>query len=168
MAHQEAALLIGMAAALVLVLAAVLLSGLPNSMDLGLTPNTSLPFAFGEPKPTVAGLPDLTTTGVSITLEDPACYDGESMGLRATIANIGLGFAGAFVVEIDGTAALVDGLAGGASTSIWLPGYSQEPSVVVDATDLVVESNEDNNVFHELVPVPTLPPPCAVLTDIPS
>ena len=167
MFRQKTAILISLVAAVLLILAAVSLSSLTASISVMLTPEAFLPYVAGQSKPTVAGLPDLTITYVTITLEDPTCYDGESLGLRAHIANLGVGHAGAFVVEINDAAASVDGLSGGASTSVWLPGYTHEPFVVVDATDLVVESNEDNNAFHELVPIPTLPPPCAFLTETP-
>ena len=112
-------------------------------------------------------LPDLIVPYVSITLEDATCYDGSAMGLRARIQNIGLAPAGTFVVKIDAAAVTVDGLAAGETTSVWLPGTSGQPQVAADATDLVEESNEENNTFNNLVPIPTLPLPCDLLTKTP-
>lgn len=59
-------------------------------------------------------------------------------------------------------------LAAGASTSTWVPGYSSQPYIVIDAADQLLESDEENNVFNELLPIPTLPLPCADLTATPD
>jgi len=65
------------------------------------------------------------------------------MGLRARIDNIGLAPAGEFVVEIEGVAVTVDGLAAGDSTSVWVSGYSQQPLAIADVTEVIVESMEE-------------------------
>ena len=85
-----------------------------------------------------------------------------SLGLAAGIKNVGSGHAGPFVVEANGSRQTVTlELAPGQSTELWFPGYAggvQE--VLVDATFQVQESNEDNNRYSEMVPIPTPPPTC--------
>lgn len=105
-------------------------------------------------------LPDLTVNSVAVTLEDPKCYDGSPMGLRIHVSNRGLGDAALFVVKANDTSVDVEGLAAGESTSVWVASYSLEPDVSVDATNLVDESDEENNTFKGMIPIPTLPAPC--------
>ena len=146
------------------VVTTVTLTNSATPLSVTLTPQAYLPYLMKE-EPTPNGpLPDLTINYVRITLENASCYDGSSLGTRAVIANIGLGDAGPFVVDIDSTAVIVDGLAAGSTTSVWVPGYLLKPTVIVDATNMVPEANESNNFFHEYVPIPTLPLPCPTPT----
>lgn len=122
------------------------------------------PTATATHTPTPVGsLPDLTISSVQVTLENPIpCNDGSPLGTRANIANSGNDNAGSFTVEINSVQTTINGLAAGASTSVWVPGYlSGQPTVAIaDVLNTVTESDENNNVFSGFVPVPTPPPPC--------
>jgi len=159
--------LIMIGSAVILIMIAAACTGPAASIGVTSTPKVFLPLIENQTQSTETELPDLIVPYVSITLENATCYDGSAMGIRARVQNIGLGHAGPFVVEIDNGAITVDGLAAGESTSVWLPGTSSQPLVVADATDLVEESNEENNTFNELVPIPTLPLPCDLVTKTP-
>jgi hypothetical protein len=90
--------------------------------------------------------------------------------VRLWIVNLGAA-AGPFVVEINGVQVPVaEGLPAGQSTSVWVPGYvnGAENVATVDATSLVAESNEENNAFSAMLPIPTPPPPCTAVPDTPS
>ena len=90
-------------------------------------------------------------------------YTSTALGLRVSIDNQGDSPAGPFVVVAYGAQAIeVPGLESGAAVSLWLEGYaySSENTVLVDATHMVVESDESNNVVARLLPIPTLPPAC--------
>ena len=150
-------------AAVVVILAAVVFSSPAASIGVTQTSDDFLPFVAKEPAG--SGLPDLIINSISITLEDPTCYDGNKpFGLRVFMENAGLGDAGSFVIEVEGVTAVVNGLAAGERSSVWLRAYSVQPLAIIDATNLVAESDEENNVYNELLPVATLPPPCAILT----
>lgn len=108
-------------------------------------------------------LPDLIVEHVTITLEDTHCFYGQPLGIRVWVRNVGEGDAGPFVVDVNGDQVLVaEGLTAGAVVSLWFSGYvhGTEQRVEVDATFLVTESHEDNNIFLGLVPIPTPPIPC--------
>lgn len=134
-----------------------------------LTPDAYLPYIVQDGTPFPGPLPDLMVPYASITFKDPTCYDGHSrLGLRVEINNIDQGDADSFVVSIDQSSVTVDGLAGGSSTSVWVQDWSGQPLIFVDATDRILESNEGNNVFNKILPVPTRPIPCAFLTATPN
>ncbi|MGD8736260.1 MAG: DUF5107 domain-containing protein [Anaerolineae bacterium] len=123
------------------------------------TPTATLQAA--EPSP----LPDLAFRSVKIELETAAdCgYDDTALGLAIVIENKGEADAGPFVVEALGERQTVDGgLAAGQEVRIWFQGYGylQENPVLLDATSAIDESDEDNNSFSEMLPIPTLPPTC--------
>ena len=142
-------------------------------------PSTARPTRTATPSPTPtppqggasdstgAGtlLPDLVITGIAVQLESGGdCgYTSTALGLRVSIKNQGDNPAGPFVVVAYGSQAIeVPGLESGAAVSLWLEGYaySGENTVLVDATHMVVESDESNNVVARLLPIPTLPPTC--------
>ncbi len=109
---------------------------------------------------------------MQITLErGGACdYTSTALGLRVYVGNVGGSAAGPFVVEANGLRqTVVEGLAAGATTSLWFERYVYlgNNTVTVDATDLVEESDEANNQRSELVAIPTLPPTCTA-TPTPS
>lgn len=145
---------------LITMLSAAACTGSAGSTAATSTPESYLPVTVNEGTP-VESLPDLVINSVAITLENARCYDGSSMGTRVNVSNIGSGDAGMFSIAIDDTSVGQSGLAAGETTSVWVSVYSNQPYVVVDADSGVEESNEDNNIFDDLVPIPTLPPPCA-------
>lgn len=117
------------------------------------------------PTPTMGSLPDLIPVSMAIELENPGCLiPGDNLGVRVWVQNAGTANAPAFVVDVNGAQQPVTGgLAAGASTSLFFPGYNTFPDpnvTVVDATFVVAESNEGNNILSQVLPVPTPPVPC--------
>lgn len=162
-------LLIIFFASMIVILGIITFTPPTASIGVTLAPGAYMPYIVQKSTPVAGPLPDLIVPYASITLEDPTCYDGHSsMGLRVFIDNIDQGDAGLFVLDIDQTSVTVDGLAGGSSTSVWIQRKSYKPLIMVDATDLVFESDEGNNVFNEILPVPTRPVPCSFLTATPD
>ena len=106
-------------------------------------------------------LPDLTIDSLSIRLQHPACFlPGDPLGVWVGIVNNGQAAAGSFMVNVNGVSQSVNGLAAGQATSVFFAGYSNPVTAIVDSTDMVAESNENNNSLTEMVPVPTAPLPC--------
>jgi alpha-tubulin suppressor-like RCC1 family protein len=110
------------------------------------------------------GLPDLAVQTMRIELETGgSCAYTIALGTRVEFRNIGTGDAGPFVVEVNGVQQTFSGgLAAGASGSLWFASYhyGEPTTAVLDATSLVMESDETNNSHTKNVPVPTLPPTC--------
>jgi alpha-tubulin suppressor-like RCC1 family protein len=125
-------------------------------------------FALSKPD-----LPDLVVTAVRIELETggSCAFTSTTLGTRVEFRNAGTGDAGPFVVEFNGQQMTYsDGLAAGEDGDIWFPtnNYPGLTDVMLDATFLVTESNEDNNTFSQSVPIPTLPPTCTpTMTETP-
>lgn len=86
------------------------------------------------------------------------------MGTRVTVVNNGPGAASRFEIQINSSSLPIEGLAGGESTSVWAPGTLSPPNIVVDPANNISESDEGNNTFDGLIPIPTLPLPCATAT----
>jgi serine/threonine protein kinase len=114
-------------------------------------------------------LPDLLVPFTpAITYETIGCFvPGTELGTRVTIRNAGTANAGNFVININGTQQLINGLIAGGDFSVWVPGYTNPTVVVLDVTNQVAETNEANNTFNGSVPVPTQPAPCVTETITP-
>ena len=129
------------------------------------TPTPTLP-----PTQTPASsLPDLVVKQVKIELEAPTgCMIGlPPLGVRAVIENVGAASAGPFTVQLNATEMEVpEGLPAGESITLWAAGYEagQENRVLVDAASQVEESDEENNLFAQMVPIPT---PLVTCTPLP-
>ncbi len=131
------------------------------------------------PTDTVVLMPDLVIRSVTL-ITDPSApcplpdessssLDGEyqnegpdspfSMNIR--VENQGNGFTGPFIIQLNLDQQLVNpGLQPGEAKEIIFPGYDSSPRVMVDATSLVVESNETNNQIFQRLYLPTLAPEC--------
>ncbi len=126
------------------------------------------------PLSTTVPLPDLFVSQLKIELETGGdCnYSSTQLGLRVGIWNIGNADAGPFVVEANGVQQTVaTGVPAGMIATLWFPGYAYpgENRVIVDVTNQVQESNENNNAVSQMVPIPTLPPTCTPPpTEIPT
>jgi alpha-tubulin suppressor-like RCC1 family protein len=110
-------------------------------------------------------LPDLVVTTMRVELETggSCAFTSTALGVRVEFANTGHTDAGTFVVEVNGVQQTYSaGLRAGATGSLWFQGYplAGASTAVVDATSLVVESDEANNSLTASLPVPTLPPTC--------
>ena len=119
-----------------------------------------------SPKP----LPDLIIGHAKIELETggSCAYASTQLGVRLTVENAGNADAGPFVIDVYGTQQAVDsGLAAGQTVSLWQAGThgGDGGAIVVDATQQVVESDESNNSFAQMLPIPTLPIPCTPPAD---
>jgi hypothetical protein len=156
------------------------LAGCSGRTSSSPTPNptassTPLPSVGVAPSPTPKStppparpLPDLVVGSAVVELETGgACrYASTELGTRATVENLGKANAGPFAVEVNGVRqVVVAGLAAGGELSLWSPGYQygNETLVMVDAASQVQESDEENNLFAQMVPIPTLPPTCTPL-----
>ena len=110
-------------------------------------------------------LPDLIVKHAQIALETgSSCdYASTTLGIMVWIENLGSAGASPFAVEANGIQQMVaDGLEAGGTITIWFAGYvpDGENIIVVDADSQVEESREDNNIFSQRLPIPTLPPTC--------
>jgi len=113
--------------------------------------NTSTPIA----------LPDLAIDMVRIELENISCLlPGAPLGVRVFFDNIGQADAGNFVVNVNGVTQTVGGLPANAGQALFFAGAGNPVTITLDSTNLVTESDETNNTFSDMVPVPTAPFPC--------
>ncbi|MEM7798719.1 MAG: CARDB domain-containing protein, partial [Chloroflexota bacterium] len=118
---------------------------------------------------------DLEIEYVSVTMDPiPACLEqGEPippLGLKVFIRNNGSQAAGSFLVEFNGATQTVSSLAGNAQTSVFFTSYLSNVTVTADSATQVAETNETNNTFTQMVPIPTPPAPCptpVVPTEVP-
>jgi len=112
-------------------------------------------------------LPDLTIIQIHIELQNTGCLmPGDVMGVRAWIRNNGQAAAGSFVVRVNGVEQTVNGLGIGETTAVFFSSYSNPVTAMVDATNLIAESDENNNSQSEMVPIPTPPLPCIAPADL--
>ena len=119
------------------------------------------------PTPTGINLPDLIVDGLYFDAESwQPCYNSlPTLKLRIWMRNAGTANAGPFIVEVGGEQKTIPGLAAGQYTNIW--GFSPsstasypEYTVKADVTELIAESDENNNILKTFVPIPTPPPIC--------
>jgi hypothetical protein len=111
--------------------------------------------------PTPAALPDLAIDMVRIELQVISCLSpGNPLGVRVFFDNIGQAASGSFVVNVNGATQTVNGLPANAGQALFFPGITNPVTVTLDSTGLVTESDEANNTFSGMVPVPTPPLPC--------
>lgn len=84
-------------------------------------------------------------------------------GIRVLIENTGSANAGPFVVDLNSTRRKVDnGLMAGQTIVLFFAGTTQSGNyeAIVDVTNQVIESREDNNTFSYIAPTPTPPLLC--------
>lgn len=107
-------------------------------------------------------LPDLIISNIAYNGGTPQCdTHPPDLGARVWVQNVGTAVAGPFVIEVNGNQQqTLPGLAAGEETSLVFGGALGSVTAVADATNLITESNEDNNSFSTILPIPTLPPPC--------
>ena len=139
------------------------------------TPSSTSPVittAVSTPEP--APMPDLIIKLMYLEMEgrQSNCVEAYTpYGIRVVVENIGLASAGPFVVDLNGTRQQVEGgLAAGKSIELHFTGTtpSGQYEAFADATDQVVEDQEDNNSLSFLAPTPTPPLLCtATSTPIP-
>jgi len=122
----------------------------------------------------LTSLPDLIIKSMYLEMEGrhSNCVDAYSTyGIGVLVENIGLTSARAFVVDMNGARLQVDsGLAAGQFISLFFAGTtpSGRYEAFADATNQVVERQEDNNTLSFLAPTPTPPLLCtATPTSIP-
>jgi hypothetical protein len=116
-------------------------------------------------------LPDLVITGLSnITMDDPVpgCVPNGGpyppLGIHVYYQNTGTGDAGPFVISIDGVTGTAAALPAGQTANIWIPGGFAAGSVTatIDYYGTVAESDESNNIYTQVVAIPTPPINCTV------
>ncbi len=116
-------------------------------------------------------LPDLVVVSIDIEPETlGACDAPTQLGVRVRFSNQGNADAGAFAVEVNGAQQTVTGgLAVGATSSLWFPGFQiGSNTAIVDATGLVPESDETNNMLSGGSPPTPSPTPTCTPTLTPS
>jgi hypothetical protein len=92
--------------------------------------------------------------------------------MQVTVRNLGTAAAGSFIVDLNGQRQTVSGLAAGASVVVQFQTFSvPSNTVTVDATGLVAESNESNNIATWQVPAMTptrtgTPPPTVCVSTV--
>jgi len=132
--------------------------------------STPTPESTAAPEPLQ---PDLVVAGVRIELEKgrSCAYGSTELGTHVTVRNQGEEGTGPFYVEANGARELVAaGLGAGEELSLWLPGhvFGDVTVATVDAASQVRESDEENNTFSEMVPIPTLPASCTPTGVLPA
>ena len=106
-------------------------------------------------------LPDLAIDMVRMELQVISCLSpGNPLGIRVFFDNIGQAASGSFVINVNGATQTVSGLPANAGAAVFFVGAGNPVTVTLDSTNLVTESNEANNTFSGMVPVPTAPLPC--------
>lgn len=125
----------------------------------------TIPTAATSPPTPAPTLPDLVVSQVKIEVETrESCTEGLApLGVRVFIENAGGADAGPFVIEInDARLEVPQGLPAGEKIALWTPGYvaGAENRVLLDAASQVQESDEENNLFSQMVPIPTPLPTC--------
>jgi len=118
-------------------------------------------------------LPDLTIKHMYLEMEgrQSNCVEAYTpYGIRVLVENIGSADTEPFVVDLNGTRQQVDeGLAAGQFIELHFAGTvpSGGYEAHADATNQVIEQQEDNNSLSFLAPTPT-PPPLCTATPIPT
>jgi WD40 repeat protein len=103
-------------------------------------------------------LPDLVIRGVTVLSDSP---DGcpstdQTLHMIIQVENVGEAPAGQFMVRLDNDQKLVhNGLAAGHTLALSFPGYDSFPEILVDATSLVIEADESNNLYFNTLELPT-------------
>jgi len=122
--------------------------------------------ATPSPTPTltpspVSNLPDLKIISMHYELQNSSCLlPGDVFGVRVWVLNQGQGAAGSFMVKVNEAQLPINGLGVGETTSVFFPGMGSTVTVLVDPTSMVTESDESNNSFTGMLPIPTPPLPC--------
>ncbi len=110
----------------------------------GLQPSpTALPLL--SPTDTRLLLPDLTIRSVTVLSDAANGCPAPDQNLRTIVQveNVGQAPAGQFTIKLDSDQQLVhNGLAAGQTLALSFPGYNSFPEIMVDATSVVVESDE--------------------------
>lgn len=116
-----------------------------------------------QPTNTHIPLPDLEI--ISLEVRPPTgdvCYEDEAdINLSFVVQNSGSGPAGTFEVAINEEWDLVvEALAAGDQMTFTLPGFTADVKVKADAENVIIESNENNNVIEKRLAKPTQPVEC--------
>ncbi len=132
-----------------------------NTLSVMLPIPTQPPPCTPTPTP-IYNLPDLIISNITYNGGTPQCgTHPPDLGARVWVQNVGAAAAGAFVIEVNGSQQqTVPGLAVGEEVSLVFGGVLGQVTAVADATNQITESNESNNSFSTILPIPTQPPPC--------
>ena len=129
-------------------------------------PLPSSPLVQSTSQSDLPSLPDLIIHVMYLEMEGRQGYcvnAYSSYGIRVKIKNIGAANAGPFSVALNGNLQEVNyGLLVEQSIELHFPGTipSGQYDAIVDTTDQVLESREDNNTSAFHAPTPTPPPLC--------
>jgi subtilase family serine protease len=96
-----------------------------------------------------------------IELQNPSCLlPNDPLGVRVFIRNDGQAAATSFVVNVNGATQTISGLDANVTLSVFFTGFNNPVTATVDSTNIVPESNENNNTLTQMLAVPTAPFPC--------
>jgi hypothetical protein len=103
---------------------------------------------------------------ISIQFDANNCYTSTNLGTYVTVQNIGQANAGAFTVTLNNSLSLrvAAGLTASNSVTLWFPTQAFSTTATADSGNEIAESNELNNTLAQILPIPTLPPPCKTAT----
>ena len=126
-------------------------------LDVTETPS---PTPTQTPAP-VNNLPDLKIIEIRYELQNSSCLlPGDVFGVRVWVKNQGQVAASNFMVQVNEAQFPVNGLGIGEMTALFFPGNLNPATAIVDPTSLVAESDETNNSYTGMLPIPTPPLPC--------
>lgn len=128
------------------------------------TPPPSPPTVVIIEEPEADLLPDLVISAGAVTItgqESVTCLtDTFQLGTKIWVSNIGSLPAGPFEISLDGQLYTFEGqIIPGDNGEIWL-NQSYVNEIVLDPNNLIEEADESNNLFNQVVPVPTPPAAC--------
>jgi len=112
---------------------------------------------------TTPPMPDLVVVSVELVSETEAVCPppGQAYQVKVVVANKGNAPAGPFVTRLEVDEQLVgSGLQPGEKVEVFFPYSDPKSRGMVDATGLVIESNENNNQISALLDLPTPAPEC--------
>jgi WD40 repeat protein len=125
------------------------------------------PPALPAPTDTAVQLPDLVIASMSVIGNAAGVCPtaGESYQVQVSVINRGNAPAGPFVVRFNVDQQLVSaGLQPGKTVALFFPYSDASANVMVDATSLVLESDESNNQLDQRLDLPTPLPACIATT----
>jgi WD40 repeat protein len=131
----------------------------------GLQASATAP-AQQSPTETRRLLPDLVIRNITVLSDSPNGCITPDVTLRTIVQveNLGQAPASQFVVKLNNDQQLVhNGLGVGQTLALTFPGYDSFPEALVDATSLVIESDESNNQSFQALDLPTPAAECSII-----
>lgn len=142
-----------------------------NSLTVNSPVSDALPTCTPTNTPsTTTSKPDLTISSMQVINPtfNGTCAQNTSQALRVVVANIGTANAGAFVVTVNSQQFNVPSLAAGQSTTLDATSFAPTNQATADSTNVIAESNENNNTAALGGPTATPARVCTPASPVPS